>query len=109
MKNSNYLLTGILAIIVVALSSCVTTNQKEEFTKVLETSCGECNFGMTGDECDLAVIIDGKKYFVEGSAIDEHGDAHAEDGLCTVVRKAKVTGRIKGGVFVASSFELINE
>jgi hypothetical protein len=91
------------------LFACATTNQKEEFTRIVETSCGECNFQMTGDECDLAVKIDGKYYFVEGSAIHEHGDAHAEDGLCTVVREAKVTGRIKGGVFVASSFELIKE
>ena len=26
--------------------------------------------------CDLAVRIDGKSYFVEGTKIDEHGDAH---------------------------------
>ena len=101
-----------LSLIILSLGllvSCATTNQKEEFTRIVETSCGECNFGMTGNECDLAVKIDGKYYFVEGSAIDQHGDAHAADGLCTVVRKAKVTGRIKGGAFVASSFELIKE
>ena len=68
-----------------------------------------CNFEMTGEECALAIRIEGKEYYVEGSAIDEHGDAHADDGLCTVVRKAKVKGVIKKGVFVAEMIELIEE
>ncbi len=89
------------------LVGCASTRNAEEFHGIVETSCGECNFKMTGDDCDLAVKIDGKYYFVEGSGVDEHGDAHAADGLCTVVRKAKVSGTIKHGVFYASSFELL--
>ena len=105
MKNLGLLIAGF-----VLLTACATTNQnKEEFTRIVETSCGECNFNMSGESCDLAVKIDGKYYFVEGSAIDEHGDAHASNGLCSTVRKAEVTGKIKGGVFVASSFKLIEE
>lgn len=89
------------------LLGCATTRNTQEFNGIVETSCGECNFKMAGDDCDLAVKISGKYYFVEGSGVDEHGDAHAADGLCTVVRKAKVTGNIKHGVFYASSFELL--
>ena len=102
---------GILVAGIALLSACATTSNqnKEEFTRVVDAACGECKFDMTGESCDLAVKIDDKFYFVEGSAIDEHGDAHAADGMCTAVRKAKVTGRIKGGIFVTSSFELIKE
>lgn len=82
-----------------------------DLTKVIdqevETSCGTCNFNMTGDDCSLAVRINGKEYYVEGTSIDEHGDAHASDGLCTVVRNANVKGEIKHGVFIAEEYSLI--
>jgi hypothetical protein len=42
-------------------------------------------FAMTGHGCDLAVRIDGKSYFVDGTSIDSHGDAHAKDGFCDAV------------------------
>lgn len=84
-------------------------NGASELNEVADASCGICNFKMTGDECALAVKINDKFYYVEGSAIDEHGDAHAEDGLCSAIRKAKVTGQIKNGVFVATSFQLIQK
>ena len=57
--------------------------------------------------CDLAVRIDGKSYFVEGSKIDEHGDAHADDGFCNAVNKAEVIGEVKAGKFVVSYFKLL--
>jgi len=70
-------------------------------------TCGSCVWEMTSDGCFMAIILDGKKYVVEGQDVDAHGDAHAVDGMCRVERKAKVTGYIKGGVFYCSSFELI--
>jgi hypothetical protein len=30
-------------------------------------------------DCELAVRIDGKPYFVDGTSLDSHGDAHAND------------------------------
>ena len=98
------------SIAILLIASCATMKNKDTpIEGVYEVSCGTCNFEMTGDGCELAIIVDGKKYYVEGSAVDEHGDAHAADGLCTVVRKANVKGVIKKGVFVAESFELIKE
>ena len=41
------------------------------------------------------------------SSIDDHGDAHGDDGLCNCIRHARVTGEIKGGRFVATAFELL--
>ncbi|MFG0260055.1 MAG: DUF6370 family protein [Phycisphaerales bacterium JB041] len=76
-------------------------------SRTVEAACGECQFGMEGDSCDLAVRIDGVGYFVDGSGLDDHGDAHAPDGLCNAIRQAKVVGRVEGGRFHAESFELI--
>lgn len=81
----------------------VITNQ------VVEASCGECQFKMKGQSCELAVKIDGKAYFVDGSDIDDHGDAHAKDGFCEKVRKATVSGQIVGNRFKATSFKLLPE
>ena len=59
--------------------------------------------------CDLAVRIDGKPYFVEGTNINDHGDAHSKNGFCNTIRKAEVSGEIKGDKFVATSFKLLPE
>ena len=75
--------------------------------QVVEASCGQCQFGMEGSGCDLAIRIDGKSYYVDGSNIDDHGDAHADDGLCNCIRKAKVTGEIKDGRFLAKHIEVL--
>ncbi len=81
------------------------TQQYQEL--VVEAACGECQFGLAGNDCDLAVRIDGKAYFVDGAGIDDHGDAHSDDGLCNAVRQARVQGRVEDGRFIAASFELL--
>ena len=57
-------------------------NSKSGRFQVVEAACGQCQFKMKGKSCDLAVRIDGKSYFVDGTKIDDHGDAHAKDGFC---------------------------
>ncbi|WP_162127162.1 DUF6370 family protein [Flavobacterium phycosphaerae] len=93
----------------ILLLVCVSINaQDKPKTQTVEAACGQCQFGMKGKGgCDLAVRIDGKTYFVDGTKIDQHGDAHAEDGFCNAVRKAEVVGEVKNGRFVASSFKLL--
>jgi hypothetical protein len=75
--------------------------------KIVEASCGQCQFHLPGKGCNLAVRIDGKAYFVDGTGIDDHGDAHAKDGFCERVRKARVTGQIINNRFQAESFQLL--
>lgn len=89
----------------------LSCTEKKEISKVVDASCGQCQFGMTSQKgCDLAVKIDGEAYFVDGTKIDDHGDAHNKaDGFCEVVRKAKVTGEIVDGRFVASLFEMVDK
>jgi hypothetical protein len=89
----------------------VQAQSKKKFDKptIFEASCGECQFGMKGKSCDLAVRINGKTYFVDGTTIHDHGDAHAEKGFCNAISKAAVTGEIVGDRFKATSFKLIEE
>jgi len=75
--------------------------------RVVEASCGQCQLGMEGSGCDLAVRIDGQTYLVQGTGIDDHGDAHGPDGFCNAIRRARVSGRIIDERFVASEFELL--
>ncbi len=74
---------------------------------VVEASCGQCQFDLEGSGCDLAIRVDGRAYYVDGTAINEHGDAHAEDGFCNAIRPARVSGRFDSGRFVVTSFELV--
>ena len=75
--------------------------------QIVEASCGQCQFHMAGKGCDLAVRIEGKSYFVDGTSINEHGDAHAKDGFCESIRKAKVQGEIVNNRFKVTFFKLI--
>jgi Family of unknown function (DUF6370) len=72
-----------------------------------ETACGTCMFKMQGKTCKLAVKFNNKDYYVEGTGIDDHGDAHDKDGFCNAIRKAKVQGELVGDKFLVTYFELI--
>ncbi len=82
-------------------------DKRPQKMEIVEVSCGQCQFGMKAKGCDLAVRIKGKSYFVDGTKIDEHGDAHAKDGFCSAIRKAEVIGEIKDNRFVVSYFNLL--
>jgi hypothetical protein len=83
--------------------------QPDKNKKILlvDAACGECKLGLKGSTCDLAVRINGKSYFVDGTSIDSHGDAHAETGFCNSIRKARVQGEIVDNRFKASYFQLL--
>lgn len=77
--------------------------------KIVEAACGQCQFQLKSEKqsCDLAIRVNGKAYFVDGSSIDDHGDAHAADGFCQRIRNARVTGEISKGRFHAESFQVL--
>lgn len=87
-----------------------TKEQQPDSTKkiqLVEAACGECQLGLDGKSCDLAVRIDGKSYFVDGTNIDSHGDAHAKDGFCKMIRKAEVQGELVANRFKVTYFKLM--
>ena len=105
MKN---LLFVFLLFLGIAVSSQTVQQKNQQKSQVVEAACGQCQFKMKGKKgCDLAVRIKGKSYFVEGTGIDDHGDAHSKEGFCNAISKAEVTGEVKGGKFVATSFKLL--
>ena len=100
----------ILLCVPLMFSSCfvkTSTQNKESNLQIVEASCGQCKFNLPGKGCELAVRIEGKAYFVDGTKIDDHGDAHASGGFCTTIRKAYVEGDIIDNRFRVKSFNLI--
>lgn len=87
------------------LSSVPDKNKK---VLTVEASCGECNFELPGKDCDLAVRIDGKAYFVDGVNIQEYGHPHNKNGFCVAVRQAEVQGEVVNERFKATYFKLID-
>jgi hypothetical protein len=73
----------------------------------LEVSCGQCQFGMQTIGCDLAVRIEGHRYFLDGTSIDDHGDAHSETGFCNCIREATISGKLQSDRLVVEKFVLL--
>ncbi len=73
----------------------------------VEAGCGMCMFGLKDKDCMLAIRKDDKVLHVKGTGIDDHGDAHGDDGFCNATHRARVQGRAKGDTFVVTYFELI--
>lgn len=92
-----------------AFSQETKTNLPDPTKKIqiVEASCGKCQFGLAGKSCDLAIRINGKAYYVDGTDIDSHGDAHAKDGFCNAIRKAEVQGQVEGDRFKLTYFKLL--
>ncbi|MEH3114115.1 DUF6370 family protein [Pedobacter terrae] len=102
------LLLGVFSVVV----NAQTSPQKNATAKVInkqvvDIACGECQFKMKGKDCELAVKIDGKPYFIDGKGIDDFGDAHGEHGFCNAVSKAEVTGEIVNNRFKAKEIKLL--
>lgn len=74
---------------------------------VVEAACGQCKFALSGKGCSLAIRKDGKAYFVDGTKIDEYGDAHADDGFCQAIRQAEVQGEVIGDRYQLTYFKLL--
>ena len=107
--------TLITIVSVILLSFTATAQSAADAQKIdplaimeVEASCGQCNFGLTSEKgCDLAIKLNGKAYWVDGTDIHSHGDAHGKGGFCTTVRKAEIAGEIVDGRFKATHFVLL--
>ncbi len=93
--------------ITVARAQSTSVPDPAKKIKIVEASCGECQFHMEGKGCHLAVRIKGKTYFVDGTGLDDHGDAHAADGFCEAVKKAEVQGQVINNRYKVTYFKLV--
>ncbi len=98
-----------LTVIAQTEKSKSTEPDKNKPVITAEVSCGQCQLGLPGKTCDLAIRIDKKAYFIDGTKIDSHGDAHANDGFCNSIRKAKVQGELLNDRYQVTYFELLPE
>ncbi|MET0394418.1 MAG: DUF6370 family protein [Chitinophagaceae bacterium] len=87
--------------------AAISRRDPSQPVQVVETACGMCQLGLTGADCALAVRSGGKAYYVDGTDIDAHGDAHAKDGFCNAIRKAEVQGKVVNGRFAVTYFKLM--
>ncbi len=106
MKYLFCLLLVICSLLTKAQSPGLVNPDPQKQTFIVEASCGQCNFDLSGKGCELAIRMDGKAYFVTGTDIDDHGDAHAHDGFCESIRTAEVQGEVVGDKFNVSFFRL---
>ncbi len=73
----------------------------------VEVSCGQCQFKLPGEGCDLAVRIGENSFYIDGTGINDHGDAHAKEGFCNAVRKAEVQGELENDRYKVTYFKLL--
>lgn len=109
----------ILSLLLVCIATFPAFSQNKSEKKVLpdsskkimlaEVACGECQLGLEGKGCHLAIRIDGKSYFADGSTIDSHGDAHAKEGFCNAISKAEVQGEIVSDRFKISYIKVLKD
>lgn len=112
--------TGVLGLVLIVGGCCAAEPEPPEASepatesvvlqdRIVDASCGQCQLDLPGSGCDLAIAFDGTAYYVDGSHIDDHGDAHGADGLCNAVRRARVTGRLVDGRVAVEEFVLIED
>lgn len=108
MKKTTFLLLMLVSSALFAQTESEKKSDEKIVKKIVKAACGKCKFKMKNVKgCCLAVEIDGKQYLVEGSKIDDHGNPHAKDGLCRMVREAEVSGKIEDNKFLAYDFKLL--
>lgn len=85
-----------------------TETSKEEVIELIgaEVACASCQFGQDLESCDLALRMKDKVYLIDGTTIDDHGDAHDSLGFCNAIRLADLTGNIHGNRVQVTSFKL---
>ena len=71
-------------------------------------SCGLCNFDYKGSKgCSLTIKIGDTVYPVEGTSLHKHGDPHSKEGMCSAIRVAYISGKVKNNKFYSNFFTLI--
>ena len=54
----------------------------------------------------MAVKIGKNVYEVKGAKIDDHGDSHASDGYCNVIKKTYVEGIVRNNTFLPTKMDV---
>lgn len=94
-------------VLVVWLAGCGRIFGVEVPVQEVTAACGMCVFHQTEvPGCYWAVELDGAYYPVNGHLPKDH-DAHAPGGMCTMPRRAVVSGTLRSGQLFADRFDLL--
>jgi len=78
--------------------------------ETLEVGCGTCIFKQVGGQgCYWAAKVGDEFYPMRGKALPSEQElpSHGPEGMCTMERAAVVTGKVEGGLFNVTAFELL--
>jgi hypothetical protein len=85
--------------------SLITGVQLKDET--VTAACGSCIFKeLERYGCYWAIEWDGDYYPVNGQTPLDH-NSHGPEGMCTMPRKAVVSGKLRSGQFFVDAFELL--
>lgn len=102
-----FILTAFISFFMLLSAAQAQSKTKTLKNKSVEASCAQCQFKVKEPRgCDLAIRLNGNVYFVDGTNLDAHGDAHEEGGFCNAIRQANVSGKIQGDRIRITQFEL---
>jgi|SaaInlStandDraft_1057018.scaffolds.fasta_scaffold09278_4 hypothetical protein len=77
-------------------------------SRVLEASCGMCQFSQTEQKgCFINVKLEKKSFPVVGAPKLTMEEMHQPGGYCVTVRKVRVSGKVEHDRFMAFSWELL--
>lgn len=107
MKTLSLILSFIFIVSAASAQSAAGKLDPSKPTDTLDVACGMCQFEMKGEDCALAARLKDRSYYIEGTHIDSHGDAHAKDGFCNMVRRAVVQGGVAGDKYKVTYFKLL--
>lgn len=95
-----------LALSTLTAFGCAEDGQKIENATV-KIGCGRCQFHMEEAQgCPFAAEIDGQHYLIQGRVPEDH-QSHAQDGICNMVREAKVSGTVRDGKLITTQLDLL--
>lgn len=95
------------ALLLLGLGACTAITGVPLVDQTVTAACGTCVFKrVDGHGCYWAVEWEGEYYPVNGPTPADH-DAHGPEGMCTMARRAVVSGKLRGGQLYADRFELL--
>lgn len=108
---SNPLLRHVAPILALSLSLCAMLGCTDDGQKLenatVKIGCGRCQFHMAEAQgCPFAAEIDGQHYLIQGRVPEDH-QSHAQDGICNMVREAKVSGTLRDGKLITTKLDLL--
>lgn len=85
-----------------------TTKSLDLVDETITVACGSCVFHMKVKGCPWAAKLGDSYHLIEGAVPSEKDhDAHASDGMCSIPRKAVVTGKLRDGVLTVTKMQLL--